>query len=89
MQLDVARRKKLAAKCQDRASRGRVEKRAGAIERCKRAPNVLDADFGRAQLGVNRAWRKSTGDIDLAKTPKDRPKSSINWAYNPRTELRR
>jgi len=70
--------KSLAAKCQDRASRARVEKRAGAIERCKRAPNVLDADFGRAQLGVNRAWRKSTGDIDLAKTPKDRPKSSIN-----------
>jgi hypothetical protein len=53
-------------------------KRAGAIERCKRAPNVLDADFGRAQLGHRPDMRKSTGDIDLAKTPKDRPKSSIN-----------
>ena len=60
-----------------------------AVERCKRAPNVLDADFGRAQLGINRTWRKSAGDIDLAKTSKDRPKSSINWAYNPRTELHR
>ena len=69
--------KSLAAKCQDRASRARVEKRAGAIERCKRAPNLLDADFGPAQ-GINRTWRKSTGDIDLAKPPKDRPKSSIN-----------
>jgi hypothetical protein len=59
--------KSLAAKCQDRASRARVEKRAGAIERCKRAPNVLDADFDRAQLGINQTWRKSTGDIVSSK----------------------
>ena len=38
-----------------------IEKRAVAVERCKRAPNVLDADFGRAQLGINQRWRKSTG----------------------------
>jgi len=59
--------KSLAAERQDRASRARVEKRAGAIERCKRAPNVLDADFGRAQLGINQTWRKSTGDIVSSK----------------------
>ena len=73
--------KSLAAKCQDRASRGRVEKRAGAIERCKRAPNVLDADFGRAQLGINQRWRKSTGDIVSSK-PEMKAGPRHFWARN-------
>ena len=58
-----------------------VEKRAVAVERCKRAPNVLDADFGRAQLGINQRWRKSTGDIVSSK-PEMKAGPRHFWARN-------
>jgi len=70
--------KSLAVKCHDRASRGRVEKRAGAIERCKRAPNVSMLTLAVRNSASTGHGAKSTGDIDLAKTPKAHPKSSIN-----------